>query len=77
VGHCLKSHGGVWYLNYDEWASALTSVDASTKTILGQQGMRYVEHKYSWPRIENEYKILLHPRDKSCQPISRGAKAQA
>lgn len=76
VSHCLKSHGGVWYLNYDEWASALTSVDAPTKTILGQQGMRYVEDNYSWPRIENEYKALLQPSMESSRPVSGGARAQ-
>ena len=76
VGHCRKSHGGVWYLSYEEWASALTSVDAPTKTILGQQGMRYVQDNYSWPRIENEYKALLQPSMESSRPVSRGARAQ-
>jgi hypothetical protein len=52
VGHCLKSHGGVWYLNYDEWASALTAVDAATQVALGRQGTRYVRLNYSWQRIE-------------------------
>jgi glycosyltransferase involved in cell wall biosynthesis len=76
VNHCRMSNGGVWYLSYDEWASALTSVDAPSKTILGQQGMRYVEDNYSWPRIENEYKALLQPSMESSRPVSRGAKAQ-
>jgi glycosyltransferase involved in cell wall biosynthesis len=76
TNHCRISHGGVWYSSYDEWASALTSVDAPTKTILGQQGMRYVEDNYSWPPIENQYKALLQPSMESSRPVSRGARAQ-
>ena len=66
VNHCRMSHGGVWYLNYDEWASALTSVDAPTKTILGRQGQRYVEEHYSWPRVETDYLELMGPS--RCEP---------
>ena len=61
VGHCLKSHGGVWYLSYEEWASALTVIDAAAKAVIGRQGQRYVENNYSWPRVEIEYLELLEP----------------
>ena len=61
MNHCRMSNGGVWYSNYEEWASALTAVDTATKAALGRQGKGYVQHNYSWQRIENDYKALLQP----------------
>jgi glycosyltransferase involved in cell wall biosynthesis len=63
MNHCRLSNGGVWYLSYDEWASALTSVDAAAKAVLGRQGQRYVEKNYSWRRVETDYLELVDPRE--------------
>jgi len=76
TNHCRMSNGGVWYSNYDEWAIALTVIDAAAKAVLGRQGMRYVQLNYSWQRIENQYKALLQPSMESSRPVSRGARAQ-
>lgn len=59
--HCRRSNGGLWYLTYDEWASALTIIGAEAKAALGRQGRLYVQHNYSWQRIENDYKIIVQP----------------
>ena len=61
VNHCRLSNGGVWYLSYEEWASALTVIDATTKAVLGQQGQHYVEEHYSWRRVETDYLELVGP----------------
>jgi hypothetical protein len=55
------SNGGVWYLTYDEWVSALTVIDAAAKAVLGHQGQRYVEKHYSWRRVETDYLELVEP----------------
>jgi glycosyltransferase involved in cell wall biosynthesis len=61
TNHCRLSNGGVWYSDYDEWASVLTVVDAATKDVLGRQGQRYVEKHYSWRRVETDYLELVEP----------------
>jgi glycosyltransferase involved in cell wall biosynthesis len=59
MNHCRLSNGGVWYLTSDEWAGALTVIDAETKAVLGRQGQDYVEKYYSWPRVETAYLELV------------------
>jgi glycosyltransferase involved in cell wall biosynthesis len=61
TNHCRLSNGGVWYSDYDEWASVVTVVDAATKDVLGRQGQRYVEKHYSWRRVETDYLELVEP----------------
>ena len=61
MNHCRLSNGGVWYLSYEEWVSALTVIDVAAKAVLGRQGQRYVENNYSWPRVEIEYLELVEP----------------
>ena len=36
--HSIDEVGSSMYFNYDEWASALTVIDATTKAVLGRQG---------------------------------------
>jgi glycosyltransferase involved in cell wall biosynthesis len=55
TAHCRKAHGGLWYNNFAEWQSALSTVDKETRRILGRQGKQYVENSYSWDRIERTY----------------------
>ena len=53
--HSIDEVGSSMYFNYDEWASALTVIDATTKAVLGRQGQHYVEEHYSWRRVESDY----------------------
>jgi len=55
VDHCRRSHGGLWFNSYEEWLHILTTIDKSTKDVLGSQGREYVRRNYSWTRIETEY----------------------
>ena len=59
VGHCRKSNGGLWYSDFKEWASVITTIDESTKAKLGQQGRTYVRRNYSWKRVEQSYLKLV------------------
>lgn len=55
TAHCQEAHGGLWYNNFAEWRSALSTVDEETRRILGRQGQKYVQKRYSWDRIERTY----------------------
>ena len=61
VRHCQESHGGLWYLDFDEWSAALSSADEKGKEILGRQGKAYVELRYSWARVEGCYRDAINP----------------
>ena len=57
VGHCLNSNGGLYYANYDEFASCLDLLftNQMLQTAMGEQGKQYVAKQYSWDAIEKTY----------------------
>jgi glycosyltransferase involved in cell wall biosynthesis len=59
VGHCRRSHGGLWYRNFEEWATTIMVIDDPTKAMLGEQGKRYVSENYLWNRVEESYLKLV------------------
>jgi len=60
TNHCKASHGGLWSNDFKEWSTALSVVDDEMKSGLGRQGQRYVAENYSWDRVEQDYRTLLH-----------------
>lgn len=58
---CIKSNGGLWYENYDEFKSSLNLLLANDKMRekLGENGKRYVQKNYSRDIIESKYLRLL------------------
>jgi len=60
-GHCLRSNGGLWYQNYDEFVECikLLSSEEKLRNIMGDNGRRYIEANYSWVQVEKEYLELL------------------
>ena len=54
-GQVLRSDGGLYFRNYDEFARGLdylcTHDDAASR--LGQQGRAYVDREYRWPHVIN------------------------
>ena len=60
--HCVRSNGGLYYLTYDEFASAiqLLTERPSLRTALGKAGRRYVTEQYGWDQIETIYLQLLN-----------------
>lgn len=60
-GHCVRSNGGLWYDNYEEFVgcSKLLSSDDSLRSRLGVNGKLYVEENYSWDLVVDKYRRLL------------------
>lgn len=59
VRHCRQSNGGLWYQDFDEWCTILSTTSETEKNILGQQGKRYVAANYSWADAEARYLAAL------------------
>jgi len=57
VEHCLKSNGGLYYTNYEEFALCvdLLLADQTLRETLGQHGQHYVQQQYSWDTVEKIY----------------------
>ena len=58
---CIKSNGGLWYTNYEEFKECLMLLltDNQMRQDLGIQGKRYVIENYSWDVIERKYLDLF------------------
>jgi len=59
TGHCGRAHGGLWYRDWQELETIVTTVGAEEKAVLGQQGQKYVATEYSWQRVEQDYLELF------------------
>jgi len=59
--HAIKSNGGLWYQNYDEFRGCLEVLLSSERLrdIMSENGKRYVEENYSWDSIEKKYRRLF------------------
>ncbi|MCP4398571.1 MAG: glycosyltransferase family 4 protein, partial [bacterium] len=57
VDHCLRSNGGLYYANYEEFALCLDLLlaDRELRQKMGRQGKRYVDEHYSPDRVEKSY----------------------
>ncbi len=55
VGHCRKANAGLWYSNFEEFCTIISSVDDTTKGKMGQQGGAYVRTNYNWELVEQKY----------------------
>lgn len=60
-GHCLRSNGGLWYEDYEEFKECLDLLisDDQLRSKMEENGKRYVEENYSWPKIEEKYIRLI------------------
>jgi glycosyltransferase involved in cell wall biosynthesis len=61
VGHCLRSDGGLWYSNYEEFQACLDLLlsDAALREKLGGQGREYVLGTHRWERVLARYESVL------------------
>ncbi|MDH4197075.1 MAG: glycosyltransferase family 4 protein [Candidatus Aminicenantes bacterium] len=61
-GQCLRSNGGLFYENDEEFKEALGLLlaDARLREILGENGRRYFDANYAWGIIEGKYLALLN-----------------
>jgi len=60
-GHCLRSNGGLFYRDYDEFEGALELIlnNENLARRLGENGKNYVLSNYSWPAVEEKYNRFL------------------
>jgi len=60
-GQCLRSNGGLYYENYQEFKEGLNILLASPnlRYAMGRKGKEYFSHNYAWDVIENKYTSIL------------------
>ena len=60
-GQCLRSNGGLFYDNYEEFAEALYALESNgpLHRRLGQNGRDFFARHYAWPVIERKYTEML------------------
>jgi glycosyltransferase involved in cell wall biosynthesis len=61
VEHCLRSNGGLFYANRDEFVECLTLLvaDARLREALGRNGRDYVRRNYRWDVVLGKYERLF------------------
>jgi glycosyltransferase involved in cell wall biosynthesis len=61
VGHCLRSNGGLWYSNYEEFRETVKVLlaDSDLRAALGSQGRAYVRSQFQWQRVEEMYREVI------------------
>lgn len=57
VEHCVRSNGGLWYSNRDEFIECmrLLFADARLRATLGRNGRDYVRKQYRWDVVLGKY----------------------
>lgn len=60
-GQCIRSNGGLWYENYEEFKECLDLLlaDENLRDQLGNKGRKFVDMHYSWETIEKKYLDLI------------------
>ena len=75
-GQCIRSNGGLYYENFQEFLETLRMIDFSPSfaTSLGRNGQEYFARHYSWPVIERKYLDMLErlSREPQQRPIDTG-----
>ena len=59
--HCLRSNGGLFYADGDEFVEALDRLvrDEGLRRALGESGRRYVEAGFRWETVLERYRSLI------------------
>lgn len=59
--HCIKSNGGLYFSNYDEFEECLQYflINPEKRNLIAQNGKEYVLMNYRWEIIVERYKRLL------------------
>jgi glycosyltransferase involved in cell wall biosynthesis len=59
--HCIKSNGGLYFSNYDEFEGCLQYFleNPEKRDIMAHNGKKYVIGNYSWETVVEKYKHLL------------------
>jgi glycosyltransferase involved in cell wall biosynthesis len=69
-GQCLRSNGGLFYENWDEFAEALSWFGRrpDEARALGRNGCAYFQSHYAWPVVERQYLGLLEQLAREPRP---------
>jgi glycosyltransferase involved in cell wall biosynthesis len=61
-GHCIKSNGGLYYENYEEFEGCLEWLlnEEEQEIRLGNNSYRYVSLNYDWKVIKNKLKKMIY-----------------
>jgi glycosyltransferase involved in cell wall biosynthesis len=61
VEHCVKSNGGLYYADRDEFVECLKMLLADTRlrSVLGRQGRDYVRRHYRWDVVLGKYERIF------------------
>jgi glycosyltransferase involved in cell wall biosynthesis len=61
VEHCVRSNGGLWYADRDEFVESLKLLikDDRLRTALGRNGREYVRKHYRWDVVLGKYARLF------------------
>jgi glycosyltransferase involved in cell wall biosynthesis len=61
VEHCVRSNGGLWYENRDEFIEGLNLLlgDARLRAALGRNGRDYVRNNYRWDVVLAKYERIF------------------
>ena len=61
VEHCVRSNGGLWYADRDEFVECLKLLvgDGHLRTALGLSGRDYVRRNYRWDVVLGKYERIL------------------
>lgn len=59
--HCLKSNGGLWYGNHAQFCEGMAYLlqNADERMTMGENGQKYVQEKYNWPKITDAVRKLI------------------
>ncbi len=75
-GQCIRSNGGLYYENFQEFLETLRMIDFSPSLAsgLGRNGQDYFTRHYSWQVIERKYLDMLErlSREPGQKPIRIG-----
>ena len=61
VEHCVRSNGGLYYADGDEFTECLTLLvrDSRLRTALGQNGRDYIKQHYRWDVVLGKYERIF------------------
>lgn len=57
-GHCVKSKGGIYYTDYEEFIRGLDEVIEHADE-LGKNGKAYIDNFYHWNKVVSDYKMII------------------
>ena len=61
VEHCVKSNGGLYYANGDEFVECLSLLvrDGKLRAAMGRNGRDYVRRSYRWDVVLGKYERIF------------------